>query len=63
MVMESAANIDGDSGRGTWPNFCTMFEFKAETDYRVKLSCLLCPPNKDVSALPIRLQISGNTSK
>ena len=38
VVMESAANIDGDSGRGTWPNFCTMFEFKAETDNSVKLS-------------------------
>ena len=43
-------NIDGDSGRGTWPNLRTMFEFKGETDNIVKFSCLLCLPKKNDSA-------------
>ena len=50
LVMECAANIDGDSGRGPWPNLRTMFEFKGKTDNIVKLSCLLCLPKKNVSA-------------
>ena len=35
------ANIDGDIGRGSWPNLRTLFEFKGETDNIVKFSCLL----------------------
>ena len=48
-VMACAANVDGDSGCGSWPNLRTMFEFKGETDKSVTFSCLLFLPKKNVS--------------
>ena len=55
--MESAANIDGDSGHGPRPNLRTMFEFKETTDNSVEFSCFLCLPKirRMFRRLPIRL--------
>ena len=55
--MESAANIDDDSGHVPRPNVPTMFEFKETTDNSVEFSCFLCLPKirRMFRRLPIRL--------